>query len=79
MRTTMEEQVELKITKTAKKERLKMQGMMNMPQGDMVGEEKLKKLLSLKSDKMDMDRLFEIKCNKIDIENVLDIQTIMAK
>ena len=52
-----------------------MQGMMNMPQGDMVGEEKLKKLLSLKSDKMDMDRLFEIKCNKIDIENVLDIQT----
>ena len=58
MRVTIEEHVERKIASTAKKERLKMQQMMNPAQADYVNEEKLKKLLSLKSDKMDIDRLF---------------------
>lgn len=33
----------------------------------------------MKADKHDLEKLFEIKSNKIDIENVLDIQTIMGK
>jgi hypothetical protein len=33
----------------------------------------------MKADRADLEKLFEIKSNKIDIENVLDIQTIMGK
>ena len=28
---------------------------------------------------MDIERLYELKSNKIDVENVLDVQTIMSK
>lgn len=33
----------------------------------------------MKADKSDLERVCEVKCNKIDFENVLDIQNIMCK
>lgn len=33
----------------------------------------------MKAEKKDIERLFELKSNKIDIENILDVQTIMSK
>lgn len=33
----------------------------------------------MKADKNDLEKVFELKCNKIDFENVLDIQNIMCK
>ena len=33
----------------------------------------------MKADKKDLDRLYDVKCNKIEFENCLDIQNIMCK
>ena len=33
----------------------------------------LKKLLLMKADKVDLDRAFELKANKVDLANLLDI------
>lgn len=39
----------------------------------------LKTMMQMKADKNDLERVCELKCNKIDFENVLDIQNIMCK
>lgn len=41
--------------------------------------ENVKRSISLKADKVELERLFELKSNKVDSENILDIQTIMTK
>ena len=33
----------------------------------------------MKADKKDLDRIYDVKCNKIEFENCLDIQNIMCK
>ena len=33
----------------------------------------------MKADKSDLDKIYDVKCNKIDFENCLDIQNIMSK
>ena len=39
----------------------------------------LKTMMQMKADKNDLERVCELKCNKIDFENILDIQNIMCK
>lgn len=36
-------------------------------------------MMQMKADKNDLERVCELKCNKIDFENILDIQNIMCK
>lgn len=33
----------------------------------------------MKADKADLEKVFELKSNKIDFENILDVQNIMSK
>ena len=39
----------------------------------------MKRLMALKADKTEIERLYELKSNKVDQENILDVQTIMSK
>lgn len=39
----------------------------------------LRSMLSMKADVTDLERLYELKINKVDFENVLDIQSVMSK
>ena len=36
-------------------------------------------MVALKADMTDLERLYEIKINKVDFENVLDVQSVMSK
>ena len=45
----------------------------------MEGIENIKKMMLMKADKAEVERLNHIKCNKVDSENILDIQSIMCK
>ena len=45
----------------------------------MEGLENIKRMLSLKADKADLEKLDLMKCNKVDSENMLDIQSIMCR
>lgn len=35
--------------------------------------DQLKEMLKMKSDKVDLEKVYDIKCNKIDFENMLDV------
>ena len=41
--------------------------------------EHIVKMLQTKADKSELERLYEVKSNKVDFENILDIQQIMSK
>lgn len=59
-----------------KKERIRREGL----NGDILQAENgqnLKKVLHMKADKMDLERLFEIKSNKADTDGILASQAIM--
>jgi hypothetical protein len=59
-----------------KLERIKREGV----NGDILQAENgknLKKVLHMKADKMDLERLFEIKCDKGEMDNLLGTQTTM--
>lgn len=76
------EQLENKVERALKKERMKNQqeriaSSQNMMSAE--GLENVKRMMTMKAEKKDIERLYELKSNKIDVENVLDVQTIMSK
>lgn len=75
---TIEEKVAQTIEKKFKREKLKM-GISN-PNKDILagdGGQTLKKMLIMKADKVDIERIYDIKSNKADTDNMLDVQAIM--
>lgn len=62
------------IEKKFKREKLKM-GISN-PNTDALasdGNQNIKKLLIMKADKVDIEKMYEIKSNKTDTDNMLDV------
>ena len=43
------------------------------------GLENVKRMMTMKAEQKDIERLYALKSNKVDVENVLDVQTIMSK
>ena len=77
---TLEEKVTQVIEKKFKREKLKM-GISN-PNTDVLasdGNQNIKKMLIMKADKVDIEKIYEIKSNKTDTDCMLDVQEIMHK
>ena len=82
LREAVMEEIDHRILGHLKKERLHRSQQPQVQQTDIFSTDggiSIKKMLALKADKTDLDRVFELKCNKIDIENLLDIQQIISK
>ena len=75
--SAMEAQIELRCLKLIKKERQRAPAESQPQQQNSMNDQSnfdFQTVLQLKADRKDFDHLFEIKCNKIDLENALDIQ-----
>ena len=76
----LEEKTSQTIEKKFKREKLKA-GISN-PNKDILATEggsTMKKLLVMKADKVDIERIYEIKSNKTDTDNMLEVQAMMQK
>ena len=43
------------------------------------GDGSLKKMMLMKADKIDIEKIYDIKSNKIDTDNMLEVQAMMHK
>lgn len=77
----MTNQLDEKVKNTMRKERNKAQAQeaKNNHAATAEGVAALRSLMQLKADKQDLDKVFALKMNKVDFENVLDIQSVMSK
>lgn len=72
--------IEHNIDKKFKREKMKHK--VQSPPGDILTGDmsaNLKRLLIMKADKMDIEKLYEIKSNKAETDNMIDVQTMMHK